>query len=147
MFAKQIKKVAKRSFEFQQDESDCGVAALSSIIQFHGGYVPLERLRAQSGTSTSGTTMLGLLQAGNQAGFITEAYEGTMEELKKLTSPTLLHILKYETIEHYVVCYQFDGVNFLVGDPEDGIKTIGYRELDSKLRSVLWFHTSRCAIK
>lgn len=135
MSVRQIKKIAQRSFEHQQNESDCGVAALSSIIQFHKGYIPLEKLRSLSGTTASGTTMLGLLQAGNEVGLETEAFEGTVDELKKISSPTLLHILKHDVIEHYIVCYAFDGKNFLIGDPADGIKVIDSQCLDRLWKS------------
>ncbi|MFN7600981.1 MAG: peptidase domain-containing ABC transporter, partial [Bacteroidota bacterium] len=107
------------------------------------GYVPMERLRSLSGTTTSGTTLLGLLQAGESAGMETEAFEGTIDELKKISDPTLLHIVKFETIEHYVVCYGTDGANFLIGDPEDGIKLMSSEELDLiwRTKALLIFKT------
>lgn len=144
MYVKRSTKAAKKTFEFQQDESDCGVAALASIIQFHGGYIPLERLRALSGTTASGTTMLGLLQAGEEAGLVTEAFEGNVEELKKLSSPSLLHVVKHDIIEHYIVCYEFDGNKFLIGDPEDGIKNISESDLNNiwKSKALLTFSKS-----
>lgn len=83
MFDSRSKKNLDSTFKFQQDESDCGVAALSSIIQFHGGYVPNESLRVLSGTTASGSSMLGLLQAGNAVGLKTDAFTGTIEDLKK----------------------------------------------------------------
>lgn len=49
-----------KGFVLQQDESDCGVACLLSIIRYHGGESSLERLRESSGTSIQGTSLLGL---------------------------------------------------------------------------------------
>jgi ATP-binding cassette subfamily B protein len=135
MSERQVKRTIQRSFEYQQEESDCGVAALSSIIQFHGGYVPLERLRSLSGTNTSGTTMLGLLEAGNEVGLETEAFEGTIDELKKIDSPSLLHVVKNNTQEHYIVCYSFNGLTFLIGDPAEGLKYIEGSKLNELWRS------------
>lgn len=131
----QVRKRASQSFELQQNESDCGVAALASIIQFHGGYVPMERLRSLSGTTTSGTTMLGLLQAGNTIGLVTEAFESTIEELKKLSEPVLMHIVKNDRLEHYIVCYGLIDNRFLIGDPEEGIKSLTPENLENQWKS------------
>jgi ATP-binding cassette, subfamily C, bacteriocin exporter len=135
MSVKQLRKVAEATIELQQNESDCGIAALASIIQFHGGYVPLENLRTLSGASATGTTMLGLLQAGDKVGFVSEAYEGSIEDLKEVSYPSILHITKHGHIEHFIVCYIFDGENFLVGDPESGIKLLSSEELEGLWKS------------
>jgi ABC-type bacteriocin/lantibiotic exporter with double-glycine peptidase domain len=130
MSERQLQKAAKKSIELQQDESDCGVAALLSIIKFYKGYVPLERLRQVSGTTTSGTTMLGLLQAARINGLECEAFEGNIEDLKKLQSPTILHVLKFGIYQHYLVCYGKIHENFIIGDPEEGIYLLPENDLD-----------------
>ena len=58
-----IEKTAAKTLVRQQDQSDCGVACLASIIRYYGGQANLERLRELSGTSRQGTTLLGLYQA------------------------------------------------------------------------------------
>ena len=131
MSERQLLKAAKKSIELQQDESDCGVAALLSIIKFHKGYVPLERLRQMSGTTSSGTTMLGLLQAAKIYGLECEAFEGDMEELKKLQSPTILHVLKHRVYQHYLVCFGVHQGKFIIGDPEDGILYLSENDLEA----------------
>ena len=59
-----------------------------SIIQYHGGFVPLEEIRVVSGTTTAGATMLGLMQSAQKFGLKTEAFESSMDELRKVE---LLH--------------------------------------------------------
>jgi len=56
-----MKDAVSKSFVLQQDQSDCGVTCLLSIIKFHGGDSSLEHLRKISGTSKQGTTLLGLM--------------------------------------------------------------------------------------
>ncbi|MEA3318143.1 MAG: cysteine peptidase family C39 domain-containing protein, partial [Bacteroidota bacterium] len=63
-----IKKI-KKTFELQQDQSDCGVACLLSLTKYYGGNISLEKLRELSGTSKQGTPLLGLYQGANQIGF------------------------------------------------------------------------------
>jgi len=149
MSEKHLRKLAKKTFELQQDESDCGVAALASILQFYGGYVPLEKLRAISGTTVEGTTMLGLLQGGEQCGLKTEAFEGTIKDLKEINVPTLLHIVKDNVMEHYVVCYGFINDHFIIGDPEDGIKAVAPDTFDQlwKSKALLTFEPNSTFVK
>jgi ATP-binding cassette, subfamily C, bacteriocin exporter len=104
----------------QQGQSDCGVACLKAVLQyFGGGDTSLERLRELSGTTPQGTTMLGLVQAGQQLGIDTEGYEADMESLKTCEDVTILHVLVDETLQHYVVCYGYDKEKqaFIIGDP------------------------------
>jgi ATP-binding cassette, subfamily C, bacteriocin exporter len=103
----------------QQGQSDCGVACLKSILQHFGGDSSLERLRELSGTTPQGTTLLGLMQAGQVLGLDTEGYEADMDNLKSCQDITILHVIIDKKLQHYVVCYGFDDRRkaFLIGDP------------------------------
>ena len=81
-------------FARQQDQSDCGVACLLSVVKFFGGEARLERLRELSGTTKQGTTLLGLYQSAGEIGLMAEAYEADIPNLKKQTDPCILHIVK-----------------------------------------------------
>ena len=103
----------------QQGASDCGVACLKIVLQYFNSDATFERLRELSGTTPQGTTLLGLLQAGQQLGLDTEGYEADIENLKTCTEVCILHVLVDKTLEHYVVCYGFDveKQQFIIGDP------------------------------
>lgn len=79
--------------------------------------------------------MLGVMQSAQKFGLKTEAFEGSLKELKKIEEPTILHIVKKETIEYYVVCYGYYEHTFLIGDHEDGVKEIASEELELLWRS------------
>ena len=98
------KKIAK-SFTFQQDQSDCGVACLLSILKFHGSNSSLEHLRELSGTNTMGTTLLGLHNATNNLGFEAKGMKGDIINIAKTSNPIILHVLKNKKFEHYIVFY------------------------------------------
>jgi ATP-binding cassette, subfamily C, bacteriocin exporter len=131
-----------KTFTRQQDQSDCGVAALLSVLRFHGGTAQLEQLREQSGTSRQGTTLLGIFQAAQKLGFTAKAFQAEhirhlQEQFTNSTEPCILHILKEQRLQHYIVVYGFDAAKnvFTIGDPAQGITTITADELDSLWQS------------
>ena len=126
------------SIVLQQDQSDCGVACLLSIIKYYGGSSNLETVRKLSGTNITGTTLLGLYQAAISLGFKAEGCEADIAALFKHPSPTILHVLIEDKLEHYVVCFgsQINRNNelvFIIGDPAKGILYLNESEL-----SILW---------
>jgi|SRR5690606_18765414 len=93
----------------QQDQSDCGVACLASILHFFHRDVPeLNRLRELSGTTGSGTTMLGLAQVAERYGLKAEGFEADLESLRECRDLVILHVIKDLKWTHYVVCYGYD---------------------------------------
>ncbi len=125
-----------KSFALQHDQSDCGVACLSAIINYHGGEASLENLRKISGTSKQGTTLLGLLQAAQQMGFDAEGLEAeSIENLKELQEPAILHVVIDNRLQHYLVFYGFEGEQLLIGDPAKGIMRYTKDELNSVWQS------------
>ena len=68
----------------QQGASDCGVACLKIVLQYFNSDATFERLRELSGTTPQGTTLLGLLQAGQQLGLDTEGYEADRSEERRV---------------------------------------------------------------
>lgn len=116
-------------FTKQHGEFSCGLACLSMVVKFHGGYVKQEDLRSISGTTLQGSTLLGLYQASEKLNFKPEAYKADIGSLKEITTPTILHVTKNKT-EHYVVCFEFKEDKFIIGDPADeNIKLLTVDEL------------------
>ncbi len=115
-----IKKI-KKTFILQQDQSDCGVACLKSLVNFYDGEIKLEKLRELSGTSKQGTTLLGLYQAANSIGFDAEGNEADIQSIIDHGTPLILHVLIDKKLQHYVVCYGFENNQFIIGDPAKGV--------------------------
>ena len=107
----------RKIFTRQHGEYSCGLACLSMIIKYYGGNARQEDLRSISGTSLQGTTLLGLYQAAGKLNFSPEAYEADMDSLKALETPVILHIIKNQRMEHFVVCFGFENNRFIIGDP------------------------------
>lgn len=109
----------KKCHQHHHDQSDCGVVCLKSILNYYDADLPIEQLREWSGTNKTGTTMLGLLQCAKKIGFDADGYEADMESLKQCKDLCILHILKDEILQHYVVFYGYDAKKdkYLIGDP------------------------------
>ncbi|MDR3219432.1 MAG: peptidase domain-containing ABC transporter [Dysgonamonadaceae bacterium] len=124
-------KQIKKTMVLQQDTSDCGVACLLSLIRFYGGDGSLEKLRELSGTSTQGTSLLGLYQAAGQMGFDAEGCEADMNALIEHRQPIILHVVIEQKLQHYMVCYGFENDKFVIFNPSQGIVYYTKEELEN----------------
>lgn len=115
----------KKTFSLQKDLTDCGVGCLQSLVRYYGGDISLETLREKSGTSKTGTTLLGLYQCANAIGFNAEGCEADINALIEHGEPVILHVIIDQKYEHYVICYSYHhhgNPQFLIGDPAKGIE-------------------------
>jgi len=113
----------KKSFVHQHGQSDCGVACLSSIIKYHGGSKTLDELRRVSGTTKTGTSLLGLFQAGQKLGFDVVGLEAeSINNLIELEQPAILHVTIENAFDHYVVFFGFQDDQIIIGDPSKGLE-------------------------
>ncbi|WP_445711186.1 peptidase domain-containing ABC transporter [Flavobacterium sp.] len=125
-------KQIQKTHVLQLDQSDCGVACLLSIIQLNDGDCTLEKLRALSGTTKQGTTILGLYQASNQLGFTAEGCTADIQALINHKEAVILHVIIDEKLQHYIVCYGYDAdKGFLIGDPAKGLSYLSKETLDA----------------
>jgi len=95
----------KKTHIRQQDQSDCGVACLLSVMQYYGWSISLEALREWSGTNKQGTTLLGLYQCAEKLGFEAKAFKATPKDLQALKNPCILHVQLENNLQHYIVFY------------------------------------------
>ncbi|MDO5615483.1 MAG: peptidase domain-containing ABC transporter [Cruoricaptor ignavus] len=115
----------QKTFSLQKDQTDCGVGCLQSLLRYYGGNASLEMLREKSGTTKTGTTLLGLYQCANAIGFDAEGCEADINALEEHGKPVILHVIIDQKNEHYVVCYYRDiakNNQFLIGDPAKGLE-------------------------
>ena len=115
----------KKTFSLQKDLTDCGVGCLQSLVRYYGGDISLETLREKSGTSKTGTTLLGLYQCANAIGFDADGCEADTKALIEHGEPVILHVIIDQKYEHYVICYSYNYHNdskFLIGDPAKGLE-------------------------
>ncbi|MBL7965617.1 MAG: peptidase domain-containing ABC transporter [Prolixibacteraceae bacterium] len=129
-----------KTFTRQYSKFYCGLACLTSIVKYYGGEAHQEKLRDSSGTTLNGTSLLGLYQSAQKLGFEVKGYEADLENLKTIDIPIILHILKENSLEHFVVCYGYSNSKFIIGDPAWGIVEYRDEELEAvwKSKALLW---------
>lgn len=134
------KKHIENCFVHQLDTTDCGAACLLSITRYYGGDSSIYHIREISGTTNTGTTMLGLYQAAQKMGLnATGAEANSIQDLIDHKSPCILNVIVDKTLSHYVVCYGYDGRSFTICDPAKGIIDLSIEEL-----SEIW--TMKCLL-
>lgn len=127
---KNLKQISK-THVLQLDQSDCGVACLLSLVNYYDGESSLEHLRKLSGTSKQGTTLLGLYQAAQDLGFDAQGNEADIKAIIEHNEPTILHVVIEEQLQHYVICYGYNGKTFTIGDPGKGTYEYTREQLDN----------------
>lgn len=119
----------------QVDSTDCGPACLATVLSHWSRLEPLYRLRDLAGTTQSGTSMHGLMQACKSLQLESEAYKADIEGLHELSLPVILH---WEH-NHYVVLFKLTDKQAVLADPAQGIRKITITELQEKWTgNVLW---------
>lgn len=133
-----IRKIKEKSL-LQHDSTDCGAACLASAIRYFGGESGIDKIRRLSGTSQSGTTMLGLYQAALESGLRAKGYEMTLDALMTFKGILILHVTLEPGYDHYVVDFGFEEGKFILWDPAEGItfKTSGALDTIWKSRKCL----------
>jgi len=107
----------KKTFTSQHDQSDCGVACLASLSKYYGGDISIEKFRELSGTTQQGTTLLGLYQGAQKAGFEAEGNKADIQAIIEHGEPLILHVVIDKGLNHYIVCYGYKDKQFIIGDP------------------------------
>src|SRR5215211_1796324 len=121
-FAEGLPVLRRHAFVRQNDQSDCGAAALAMIALHHRIPVGLQRMRDLAGTDRSGTNLLGLVQAAETLGFSAKGVKGPYEALAQVPLPAVAHVLDEQGSGHFVVLYRVTKRGVVVADPAWGIQ-------------------------
>ncbi|MBR1705276.1 MAG: hypothetical protein IJ721_00610 [Bacteroidales bacterium] len=134
------RKRIEKSFVHQHDMTDCGAACLLSLIRYYGGESSILHLREISGTSNTGTTLLGLYQAAGAMGFEAQGAEANgIPDLIEHGKPCILAVVIDRVLSHFVVCFGYENGRFVISDPGKGVREMTEDEL-----SDIW--TRKCLL-
>jgi ATP-binding cassette subfamily B protein len=111
-----------RRFPFirQNDQSDCGAAALAMIALYHRLPIGLQQMRELAGTDRVGTNLMGLLLAAEKLGFSARGVKGPFEALPSVPLPAIAHVRTAEGLGHFVVLYKVKKNCVYIADPARG---------------------------
>lgn len=101
----------------QLDAMDCGPTCLRMVAKYHGRSFNLRTLSRFCGFNREGVSMLGMSEAAEKIKFRSIGARLTINELKKVSLPCILHWRLY----HFVVLYRVSKRYFYIADPADGL--------------------------
>lgn len=110
----------------QFQAAECGIAALSMLMAFHGCLVPLEELRRVSGLSGEGSSLALLKRLAGHYGFHARVYRKEPEALPVLGFPCMAFV----NFNHMVVVEGMASDMVRVNDPDGGRHSLSMAEFD-----------------
>jgi len=114
--------MSRYAFVRQDDQSDCGAAALATVALHHRLHAGLQRVRDLAGTDRVGTNLQGMVRAAEQLGFSAQAVKGPFEALHAVPLPAIAHVRTDEGLGHFVVLHRVRKDSVVVADPARGVE-------------------------
>ena len=116
----------------QHQQSECGLACLAMIADFHGLRLDLAATRARTGGAGRGHTLQALMEAAEKLGLSGRPLRLEMEELPQLKVPCVLHW----NLDHYVVLERVRKQRALILDPAGERRWWRIAQLDARFTGV-----------
>ena len=116
----------------QHQQSECGLACLAMIADFHGLRLDLAAARARAGGAGRGHTLQALMEAAGKLGLSGRPLKLEMEELAQLKLPCILHW----NLDHYVVLEKVRKQRALILDPAGERRWWRIAQLDTRFTGV-----------
>lgn len=111
----------------QEEEKDCGVAALSMIISYFNGNYPYEYLKDLTNLNSRGTSIYNLVEAAKMIDLNPVAVEGSFDNIKKENYPFIAHV-KNKNYHHFITIFKRSAHNLIIGDPASDKKEMSIEE-------------------
>lgn len=115
----------------QPDEKNCGVACLAMICAYYGmDKMSLAVIREFAKTDQEGNSMFSLKIAAQKLYLNSEAYEAEKEDLlrKEIRFPAIVHTVVDGLYQHYMVIFEANKKNVVLGDPAIGQVTMKWED-------------------
>lgn len=116
----------------QIELTECGLACLAMVAQYHGLGLGLAALRRRFALSSRGASLRALMRVSTQIGLIPRALNVPLEQLPNIQMPCILH---WDT-NHFVVLEEVRGNKALIHDPNGSTAWIPLHEVSHHFTGV-----------
>ena len=116
----------------QTEVTECGLASLAMVANFHGLNVDIGTLRRQFAPSLRGAALKSLISIADRLGFSSRGVKLALDGVASLQMPAILHW----DMNHYVVLERVKSGKALIHDPAMGTKWLGLDELSRHFTGV-----------
>jgi ATP-binding cassette subfamily B protein RaxB len=116
----------------QTEASECGLACIAAIAQFHGYSAGLTELRRSYGMSLKGATLKDVIQIADRIGFTTRPVRLELTELPHLRLPCIVHW----DLNHFVVLKSVGRKGVVIMDPAVGLRRLSIDEVSRHFTGV-----------
>lgn len=117
----------------QMEAAECGAAALTIILGYHGSFVPLEEVRLMCSVSRDGSNAVKVIHAAEHYGLKAEGFSTELKDLYDAPLP----LIAFWDFDHFLVIEGFSKNHVFINDPACGPRTITYEELNESFTGVI----------
>ena len=118
---------------YQMEATECGAASLAMIMAYFGSYIPLEKMRIETGVSRDGCNAKNIMKAGRKFGLEVKGYRKSLDSLLELQPPCIIHW----NFNHFVVYEGKKGKHYYINDPAMGRRKLTLEDLDDAFTGVV----------
>ena len=117
----------------QMENTECGAASLSIILQHFGKYVPLTQLRELCGVSRDGSDAANLLLAGESLSLNGKGFKKGLVQLQEVKLPVIL----FWEFNHFLILEGFVGDKVMLNDPAVGPRSVTKDEFETSYTGIV----------
>lgn len=116
----------------QTEVSECGLACLGMIANYHGHDLSLPGMRQRFAISARGLSLGDLMRIADALQLEASPFKIAIEHLDQLKTPCILHW----DLNHFVVCQKVSAHAIIIFDPARGIVKMNNREVSKHFTGV-----------
>ena len=128
----QFKSVLRLPVILQDEIAECGHACVAMISNFWGHELDLQALRRINKPSQQGVSLLTIKQLLEKLGFTTRALRVSLEEIRQIKTPAILHW----NMNHFVVLKKVKKNAIVIHDPAVGIRHCSMDEVSKSFTGI-----------